>query len=61
MKKVFNIGDKFKHYNGYVWEIKSISGKIINLESEDKGNKLLGSMSVRDLQNLIKANYYQPL
>ncbi len=57
----FAIGNKFEHYNGYIWEITSMSGKTINLESKEDTKTVKGSMTSKDLQTIIKLGYYKPL
>jgi hypothetical protein len=58
---IFSIGQKFKHYNGYVWEIKEIKGKTIRLESIENGCTIKGAMSNKELKNIINSGYYTPL
>lgn len=57
----FTTGQKFQHYNGYVWTIKHITGKTISLESQEGEQTIKGSMTVRDLTAIIKAGYYKPI
>lgn len=59
----FSIGNKFEHYNGYIWEITSIVGKTIKLESHNQTDNSIvkGSMTAKDLQAIISLGYYKPL
>jgi len=59
----FQIGNKFEHYNGYIWVITQITGKFISLESKNQtdGQIRKGSMTANDLQSIIKAGYYKSL
>jgi len=59
--QLFIIGQKFSHYQGYVWIITNVSGKFISLESQSDGQILKGSMTTKDLAAVIKSNYYTPL
>lgn len=57
----FTIGQKFQHYNGYIWTITEITGKWISLESKNQtdGQIVKGGMTTKDLQAVIKAGYYK--
>jgi len=59
----FNIGQNFKHYNGYVWTITNIQGKHISLESKNhtEGSIIKGNMTEKDLKSVIKAGYYKSI
>lgn len=62
-KNSFTAGQKFQHYNGYIWTITQVSGNSISMESKNQtdGQTVKGSMTVKDLQEIIKAGYYTPL
>lgn len=60
-KSTFVIGQKFSHYQGYVWVITEVRGKFISLESQSEGQTLKGSMTAKDLTSVIKAKYYTPI
>ena len=57
----FEVGNRFEHYNGYIWTITQIAGKTISLESESDGQIAKGSMTAKDLVSVIKAGYYKPV
>lgn len=57
----FLVGQKFKHYNGYIWIITKITNNNLDLESTQEGQTIKGSMTKKDLQNVIKAGYYTEL
>jgi hypothetical protein len=57
----FAIGQKFSHYQGYIWIITEVRGKFVFLESQSDGQYLKGSMTTKDLEEVIKANYYTPI
>jgi len=52
------VGQKFKHYQGYLWKITEITGKFVRMESTQDGYTIKGSMTKKDLQSVIKAGYY---
>lgn len=57
----FQIGNKFEHYNGYIWTITAITGKTISLESKNQTDNQIvkGSMTTKDLTAIINAGYYK--
>ena len=59
----FAIGNRFEHYNGYIWMITQIQGNSISLESTNQtdGQLVKGSMTEKDLASVIKAGYYKPV
>ena len=55
---MFKEGQKFKHYQGYIWKITEVTKRFIKMESAQDGYTIHAGMTQKDLQNVIKAGYY---
>lgn len=54
----FKVGQKFKHYNGYIWTITEVTKTHVKIESTHEGQTAKDSMTKKDLQNVIELGYY---
>jgi len=62
MEKTFQIGNKFQHYNGYIWEIKQINGNQITIMSnQEHYGCIQDTITTYDLIGIIKAGYYKQI